>query len=84
MSSCLAGGGRAAYKLDLEIIKSPSTSWTSQSSSPSSTLSESSNSPIAISTRKPRTPRKRPNQTYNEAAALLSTVYPKISHQTPH
>ncbi|KAL3362973.1 hypothetical protein AABB24_012323 [Solanum stoloniferum] len=78
MSSCLAGGGRAAYKLDLEIIKSPSTSWTSQSSSPSSTLSESSNSPIAISTRKPRTPRKRPNQTYNEAAALLSTVYPKI------
>ncbi|CAN4103765.1 unnamed protein product [Withania somnifera] len=78
MSSCLAGGGRAAYKLDLEIIKSPSTSWTSQSSSPSSTLSESSNSPIAISTRKPRTPRKRPNQTYNEAAALLSTAYPKI------
>lgn len=78
MSSCLTGGGRAAYKLDLEIIKSPSTSWTSQSSSPSSTLSESSNSPIAISTRKPRTPRKRPNQTYNEAAALLSTAYPKI------
>ncbi|CAN4112958.1 unnamed protein product [Withania somnifera] len=78
MSSCLAGGGRAAYKLDLDIIKSPSTSWTSQSSSPSSTLSESSNSPIAISTRKPRTPRKRPNQTYNEAAALLSTAYPKV------
>ncbi|XP_055822639.1 protein CHLOROPLAST IMPORT APPARATUS 2 isoform X2 [Solanum dulcamara] len=79
MSSCLTGGGgRAAYKLDLEIIKSPSTSWTSQSSSPSSTLSESSNSPIAISTRKPRTPRKRPNQTYNEAATLLSTAYPKI------
>ncbi|XP_009780110.1 protein CHLOROPLAST IMPORT APPARATUS 2 [Nicotiana tabacum] len=78
MSSWLSGGGRAAYKLDLEIIKSPSTSWTSQSSSPSSTLSESSNSPIAISTRKPRTPRKRPNQTYNEAAALLSTAYPKI------
>ncbi|KAM3300993.1 protein CHLOROPLAST IMPORT APPARATUS 2 isoform X1 [Capsicum chacoense] len=78
MSSYLTSGGRAAYKLDLEIIKSPSTSWTSQSSSPSSTLSESSNSPIAISTRKPRTPRKRPNQTYNEAAALLSTAYPKI------
>ena len=76
--SCLTGGGRATYKLDLEIIKSPSNSWTSQSSSPSSTLSESSNSPIAISTRKPRTPRKRPNQTYNEAAALLSTAYPKI------
>ncbi|KAJ8568096.1 hypothetical protein K7X08_020818 [Anisodus acutangulus] len=78
MSSYLTGGGRAAYKLDIEIIKSPSTSWTSQSSLPSSTLSESSNSPIAISTRKPRTPRKRPNQTYNEAAALLSTAYPKI------
>ncbi|XP_060172136.1 protein CHLOROPLAST IMPORT APPARATUS 2-like isoform X1 [Lycium barbarum] len=78
MSSYITTGGRAAYKLDLDIIKSPSTSWTSQSSSPSSTLSESSNSPIAISTRKPRTPRKRPNQTYNEAAALLSTAYPKI------
>ncbi|XP_016433674.1 protein CHLOROPLAST IMPORT APPARATUS 2 [Nicotiana tabacum] len=78
MSSWLTGGGRAAYKLDLDIIKSPSNSWTSQSSSPSSTLSESSNSPIAVSTRKPRTPRKRPNQTYNEAAALLSTAYPKI------
>ncbi|PIN16273.1 hypothetical protein CDL12_11076 [Handroanthus impetiginosus] len=82
MSSCLSGGGRAyrLESLDLEIIKSPSTSsWISNSSnSPSSTLSESSNSPLAISTRKPRTPRKRPNQTYNEAAALLSTAYPKI------
>ncbi|KAL2945613.1 Protein CHLOROPLAST IMPORT APPARATUS 2 [Bienertia sinuspersici] len=79
MSSCLSGGGRAPYALDLDIIKSPSTSIrTSHSSSPSSTISESSNSPIAISTRKPRTPRKRPNQTYNEAAALLSTAYPKI------
>ncbi|KAL0308282.1 UNVERIFIED_CONTAM: protein CHLOROPLAST IMPORT APPARATUS 2 [Sesamum radiatum] len=80
MSSCLSGGGRAyrLESLDLEIIKSPSTSWISNSSSPSSTLSESSNCPLAISTRKPRTPRKRPNQTYNEAAALLSTAYPKI------
>ncbi|CAI9766018.1 unnamed protein product [Fraxinus pennsylvanica] len=77
MSSFLSGGGKA-YRLDLEIIKSPSTSWTSISSSPSSTLSESSNSPLAISTRKPRTPRKRPNQTYNEAAAILSTAYPKL------
>ncbi|XVE71894.1 hypothetical protein DITRI_Ditri10aG0188200 [Diplodiscus trichospermus] len=79
MSSCLSGGGRT-YALDLEIIKATSTSTrTSQtSSSPSSTLSESSNSPLAISTRKPRTPRKRPNQTYNEAAALLSTAYPNI------
>ncbi|XP_021757293.1 protein CHLOROPLAST IMPORT APPARATUS 2-like isoform X1 [Chenopodium quinoa] len=79
MSSCLSGGGRAAYAIDLDIIKSPSTSTrTSHSSSPSSTISESSNSPLAISTRKPRTPRKRPNQTYNEAAALLSTAYPNI------
>lgn len=79
MSSCLSGGGRAAYGIDLEIIKSTSSSIrTSHSSSPSSTISESSNSPLAISTRKPRTPRKRPNQTYNEAAALLSTAYPNI------
>ncbi|KAJ8751085.1 hypothetical protein K2173_016266 [Erythroxylum novogranatense] len=86
-SSCLSGGGRT-YRLDLDIVKSPSTStWTSQTSSPSSTLSESSNSPLAISTRKPRTPRKRPNQTYNEAAALLSTAYPNIfstKHLTNH
>ncbi|CAI9783383.1 unnamed protein product [Fraxinus pennsylvanica] len=74
MSSCLSGGGRV--RLDLEIIKSPSSSWISNSSS--STLTESSNSHIAISTRKPRTPRKRPNQTYNEAAAILSAAYPKI------
>uniref|UniRef100_A0A2P2JS08 Protein CHLOROPLAST IMPORT APPARATUS 2-like n=1 Tax=Rhizophora mucronata TaxID=61149 RepID=A0A2P2JS08_RHIMU len=77
-SSCLSGGGRT-YRLELEIVKSPSTSTrTSHTSSPSSTLSESSNSPLALSTRKPRTPRKRPNQTYDEAAALLSTVYPNI------
>ncbi|KAJ4833187.1 hypothetical protein Tsubulata_016058 [Turnera subulata] len=74
---CLSGGTRT-YGFDLEIAKSPSTSRTSHSSSPSSTLSESSNSPLAISTRKSRTPRKRPNQTYNEAAALLSTAYPSI------
>ncbi|XP_057523704.1 protein CHLOROPLAST IMPORT APPARATUS 2-like [Amaranthus tricolor] len=79
MSSCLSGGGRTAYTIDLDIIKSPSTSLrTSHSSSPSSTISESSNSLLAISTRKSRTPRKRPNQTYNEAAALLSTAYPNI------
>ncbi|XP_077236805.1 protein CHLOROPLAST IMPORT APPARATUS 2-like [Tasmannia lanceolata] len=77
MSSCLTGG--RTYGFDLEIIKSPSSSSRSfHSSSPSSTLSESSNSALAISTRKPRTPRKRPNQTYTEAAALLSTIYPNI------
>ncbi|KAL9231376.1 hypothetical protein vseg_006612 [Gypsophila vaccaria] len=79
MSSCLSGGGRPAYGIDLDIIKSPSTSTrSSHSSSPSSTISESSNSTLAISTRKTRTPRKRPNQTYTEAAALLSTAYPNI------
>lgn len=77
MSSCLSGGGRA-YRSDLEIIKSPTTSWISNSSSPSSSLSESTNSLLAISTRKPRTPRKRPNQSYNEAASILSTAHPKI------
>ncbi|OUZ99210.1 CCT domain [Macleaya cordata] len=81
MSSCLSGGGGRTYSIDLDIVKSPSSSstrTTHSSSSPSSTLSESTDSPIKISTRKPRTPRKRPNQTYNEAAALLSTVYPNI------
>ncbi|XP_038890141.1 protein CHLOROPLAST IMPORT APPARATUS 2 isoform X2 [Benincasa hispida] len=79
-SPCISGGGRA-YNFDLEIVKSPSSSWTrtSQTSSPSSTLSESSNNTqLAISTRKSRTPRKRPNQTYNEATVLLSTAYPNV------
>ncbi|CAN1229411.1 Protein CHLOROPLAST IMPORT APPARATUS 2 [Linum grandiflorum] len=78
-SPCLSGGGGGRV-FDLEIaVKSAATTTTT--SSPSSTLSESGNcSPLAISTRrKPRsTPRKRPNQTYNEAAALLSTAYPKL------
>ncbi|KAJ9550729.1 hypothetical protein OSB04_014774 [Centaurea solstitialis] len=82
MSSCLSGGTGRAYGFDIEnIVKCPSTttsSRTSHSSSPSSTLSESSNSPRAISNRKPRTPRKRPNQTYNEAAVLLSIACPKV------
>lgn len=77
MSYCLSAG--RAYGFDIEIVKSPSTySRTSQLSSPSSTISESSNSTVALSTRKPRTPRKRPNQTYNEAATLLSTACPNI------
>ncbi|CAL9188587.1 unnamed protein product [Musa hybrid cultivar] len=78
MSSCLGGGGGRAYGFDLDIVKpsSPSSGRSSDSSSPSSTLSESSNT-ISIK-RAARTPRKRPNQTYNEAAALLSTIYPNI------
>ncbi|ESQ42685.1 hypothetical protein EUTSA_v10013517mg [Eutrema salsugineum] len=82
MSACLNSGGgaaTAAYSFELEKVKSPPSSSTStRATSPSSTLSESSNSPLAISTRKARTPRKRPNQTYNEAAALLSTAYPTL------
>ncbi|KAI4377209.1 hypothetical protein MLD38_014876 [Melastoma candidum] len=80
MSSCLRGGSRT-YGLDLEIVKATTTVTTRNSptsSSPSSTISESSNSPLSICTRKARTHRKRPNQTYNEAAALLSTAYPNI------
>ncbi|XP_071725423.1 protein CHLOROPLAST IMPORT APPARATUS 2-like [Rutidosis leptorrhynchoides] len=80
MSTCLSS---RACGFDLEhMIKWPyitnSTRTTSNSSSPSSTLSESTNSPIAISSRKARKPRKRPNQTYNEAAALLSMACPNI------
>lgn len=83
MSSCLSGTGGRTYGLDLDIVKSPPCSWsrtsqTQTSSSPSSTISESTNSPLTISTTKPRTPRKRPNQTYNEAATLLSTAYPNL------
>ncbi|XP_023757652.1 protein CHLOROPLAST IMPORT APPARATUS 2 [Lactuca sativa] len=81
MSSCLSRGTGRAYGFDLEnIVKSSSATSmrTSHSSSPSSNLSESSNSPMAVCTRKPRTQRKRPNQTYNEAAALLSTACPTI------
>ncbi|EOA16780.1 hypothetical protein CARUB_v10004999mg [Capsella rubella] len=68
MSSCLSGGG--AY-----MVKSPPSHNTP---SPSSTITESNSPPFLISTRRPRTPRKRPNQTYDEAAALLSTAYPNI------
>ncbi|XP_028774142.1 protein CHLOROPLAST IMPORT APPARATUS 2-like [Neltuma alba] len=85
MSSILTGaGGGRTYGFDLDFVKSPSPlirpSHTSSSStsSASSTISESSNSPLTISTRKSRAPRKRPNQTYNEAAALLSTAYPNL------
>lgn len=78
MSSCLTGGSQA-YGFDLDIVKASSLSArSSHTSSPSSTLSESSNSSHPISIKKARTPRKRPHQTYNEAAALLSTVYPNI------
>lgn len=68
---------------ELEMTKSPpsrtaSSSQNNNTPSPSSTISESNSPPLAISTRRPRTQRKRPNQTYDEAAALLSTAYPNI------
>ncbi|XP_074556775.1 protein CHLOROPLAST IMPORT APPARATUS 2-like isoform X1 [Curcuma longa] len=81
MSSCLSGGGGGrTYGFDLDLVKPPppTSSRSSNTTSPSSTLSESSNSALAISIKKARTPRKRPNQTYNEAAALLSTIYPNV------
>lgn len=64
----------------MEMMKSPPSRASASHStpSPSSTISESHSPPLAISTRKPRTRRKRPNQTYDEAAALLSTAYPNI------
>ncbi|KAH9305299.1 hypothetical protein KI387_019905, partial [Taxus chinensis] len=40
-----------------------------------------------VSRKKPRTRRKRPQQVYNEAAAALSAIYPKIfshRHRGPH
>ncbi|ESQ54697.1 hypothetical protein EUTSA_v10025322mg [Eutrema salsugineum] len=78
MSSCLSDGG-TAYSFELETMKSPPSRTASHNTpSPSSTISESNSPPLALSTRKPRTRRKRPNQTYDEAAALLSTAYPNI------
>ncbi|RDY09871.1 Protein CHLOROPLAST IMPORT APPARATUS 2, partial [Mucuna pruriens] len=68
------------YRFNLDFAKSSSTSTlTSPTSSPSSTTSEATNStPQSIFTKKPRTLRKRPNQTYNEAATLLSAAYPNL------
>lgn len=67
-SSCLPTG----LRLDLRPAHS--------SASASSTLSEASNSSStsSLSLKRARTPRKRPNQTYNEAAALLASLYPSV------
>ncbi|XP_042424891.1 protein CHLOROPLAST IMPORT APPARATUS 2-like [Zingiber officinale] len=85
MTSCLCSGtGGGGRSCGFDIVKSTSSSWShslesSSSSSPSSALSESSNSPtLAISIKRERTPRKRPNQTYNEATAILSATYPVV------
>ncbi|KAK8967738.1 Protein CHLOROPLAST IMPORT APPARATUS 2 [Platanthera guangdongensis] len=86
MSSCLINGGGRTYRLDLEIVaKSSSPSSRSSHSSPVSTLSESSTSaPFSISTKRARAPRKRPNQSSDEAAALLSTISPKLFSPANH
>ncbi|XP_039130723.1 protein CHLOROPLAST IMPORT APPARATUS 2 isoform X2 [Dioscorea cayenensis subsp. rotundata] len=76
-SPCLTGAGAGTtspYSLDLDLLKSPSPSPSpSPLPSPSSTLCD-----ITISTKKPRAPRKRLNQSYSEAAALLSAIHPGI------
>ncbi|XP_020578462.1 protein CHLOROPLAST IMPORT APPARATUS 2-like isoform X2 [Phalaenopsis equestris] len=77
-SPCLIKGGGRTYRLDLEIVTK-----SSSLSSLSSSLPESSNStPFFISTKRARSPRKRPNQSSAEAAALLSTISPKLFSPT--
>lgn len=80
-SSCIPTG----LRLDLEMVKAaapPGGSSAAAHSSASSTLSEASNSSsssvASLSLKRARTPRKRPNQTYNEAAALLASMYPSV------
>uniref|UniRef100_A0A1E5VHR6 Protein CHLOROPLAST IMPORT APPARATUS 2 n=1 Tax=Dichanthelium oligosanthes TaxID=888268 RepID=A0A1E5VHR6_9POAL len=89
-SSCIPAGG---LRLDLEMVKTAGPGAgavapprPAHSAPASSTLSEASNassssatsSVASLSLKRPRTPRKRPNQTYNEAAALLASMYPSV------
>ncbi|CAJ1975849.1 unnamed protein product [Sphenostylis stenocarpa] len=73
------------FGFNLDFVKSPSSSILT--SSPSSTTSETTNSTQSLFNKKPRTLRKRPNQTYNEAATLLSTASPNLfsikNHKKP-
>ncbi|KAF8735730.1 hypothetical protein HU200_014445 [Digitaria exilis] len=84
-SSCIPAG----LRLDLEMVKAAGAAAPprpAHSAAASSTLSEASNassssatsSVASLSLKRPRTPRKRPNQTYNEAAALLASMYPSV------
>ncbi|XP_062229717.1 protein CHLOROPLAST IMPORT APPARATUS 2-like isoform X2 [Phragmites australis] len=83
-SSCIPAG----LRLDLEMVKAAAAGAVPPRpahSAASSTLSEASNasssamsSVASLSLKRPRTPRKRPNQTYNEAAALLASMYPSV------
>ncbi|KAF2943057.1 protein CHLOROPLAST IMPORT APPARATUS 2 [Oryza sativa Japonica Group] len=83
-SSCIPTG----LRLDLDIVKAATSPGAHSSplrpahSSPSSTLSEASNtsssSATSVSLKRARAPRKRPNQAYNEAAALLASIHPSV------
>lgn len=68
----------SAFDIDIGLVVKPPSPvpCRSSSSSPTSTLSDSATN---ISTnKKPRTPRKRPNQSYTEAVALLAKIHPNI------
>uniref|UniRef100_K3YS81 CCT domain-containing protein n=1 Tax=Setaria italica TaxID=4555 RepID=K3YS81_SETIT len=82
-SSCIPTG----LRLDLDMVKAAASPGAHSSplrpvhSSPSSTLSEASNassSATSVSLKRARAPRKRPNQAYNEAAALLASIHPSV------
>ncbi|XP_066375513.1 protein CHLOROPLAST IMPORT APPARATUS 2-like isoform X2 [Miscanthus floridulus] len=89
-SSCILAGGIRLP--DLEMVKAAPAAAPPRPahSAASSTLSEASNASAAsssatsssvaasLSLKRPRTPRKRPSQTYNEAAALLASMYPSV------
>ncbi|KAM0898009.1 hypothetical protein ACQ4PT_022200 [Festuca glaucescens] len=90
-SSCILTGGLRLP--DLDMVKAAAATGgaappgahsaplrPASHSSASSTLSEASNSSStsSLSLKRARTPRKRPNQTYNEAAALLASMYPSV------
>jgi hypothetical protein len=82
-STCIPTG----LRLDLDMVKAAASPGAHSSplrpvhSSPSSTLSEASNassSATSVSLKRARAPRKRPNQAYNEAAALLASIHPSV------
>uniref|UniRef100_A0ACD5UHK1 Uncharacterized protein n=1 Tax=Avena sativa TaxID=4498 RepID=A0ACD5UHK1_AVESA len=89
-SSCIPTGGLRLP--DLDMVKAAAAGGAAapgahspplrpaSHSSASSTLSEASHSSStsSLSLKRARTPRKRPNQTYNEAAALLASMYPSV------
>eukprot|EP01018_Ginkgo_biloba_P026687 Gb_20872 [translate_table: standard] len=91
MMSCLSAS--RGYRLDHEKARIGSSCNNSnhRASSPTSTSSVISDSKssisstgseisstLLVSSKKPRTRRKRPQEIYNEAAAALSAIYPKI------